>query len=45
MRGRRNWEGMGRKLEEDERWRGGGGDDGGVRGLSMREMKWGGGRE
>ena len=37
--------GMGRKMEEDEGWRGGGGEDGGVRGLSMREMKWGGGRE
>ena len=36
--------GMGRKMEEDEGWRGGG-EDGGVRGLSMREVKWGGRRE
>jgi len=35
--------GMGRKMEEDEGWRGG--EDGGGRGLSMRERKWGGGRE
>ena len=33
---------MGRTMEEDEGWRGGGGDDGGERGLSMREVKWGG---
>ena len=32
-------------MEEDEGWRGGGGEDGGGRGLSMWEMKWEGGRE
>ena len=42
-RGRRNLGGMGRKIEEDEGWRGG--EDGGGRGLSMRERKSGGGRE
>ena len=31
--------GMGRKMEEDEGWRGGGGEDGGGKGLSMRGMK------
>ena len=36
---------MGWKMEEDEGWRGGGGEDGGGRGLSMRKMKWGGGKE
>jgi len=36
--------GMGGKMEEDEGWRGGG-EDGGGRGLSMRELKWGGRRE
>ena len=30
-------------MEEDEGWRGG--EDGGGRGLSMMERKWGGGRE
>jgi len=33
---------MGRKMEEDEGWRGGGGEDGVGRGLSMREVKLGG---
>ena len=34
--------GLGRKVEEDEGWRGGGGEDDGGRGLSKREVKWGG---
>ena len=30
----------GRKMEEDEGWRGGGGEDGRERGQSMKEIKW-----
>ena len=49
-RGRRNWGGIGREMEEGKGWRWEGskdrsGKDGGGRGPSTREMKWGGGRE
>ena len=43
--GERSSEGMGRGIESNYKGKGGRRQDGGWRGLSMREMRWGRGRE